>query len=196
MSKLLKSCFIAIVLLMVCCTLLAVAWEHSNDECKRLEKNQTGLLEQIGYYKTKAGKSAASAQELTLTKQEVEAHCIELTKMVDELGIKLKRVQHASTTALDSKVVIHTIVKDSIVYVNNTTDTIKSFTWSDDWTDIAGTLNDEEAKIAIHSVDTLRQIVHRVPKRFLWFKFGTKAIRQEIVSSNPHNKITKVSHPQ
>lgn len=174
---------------MVCCTLLAVAWEHSNDECKRLEKNQTGLLEQIGYYKTKAGKSAASVQELTLTKQEVEAHCIELTKMVDELGIKLKRVQHASTTALDSKVVIHTIVKDSIVYVNNTTDTIKSFTWSDDWTDIAGTLNDEEAKIAIHSVDTLRQIVHRVPKRFLWFKFGTKAIRQEIVSSNPHNKI-------
>ena len=189
MSKLLKSCFIAIILLMVCCTLLAFAWEHSKDECKRLERNQTSLLEQVDYYKTEAGKSAASVQELTLTKKEVEDHCVELTNMVDELGIKLKRVQQATTTAMESKVEIRTIVKDSIIYVNNTTDTMKSFTWSDYWTDIAGTLHNNEAKIAIHSVDTLRQIVHRVPKRFLWFKFGTKAIRQEIVSSNPHNKI-------
>lgn len=173
----------------VCCTLLAFAWEHSKDECERLEQNQTGLLEQVEYYKTEAGKSAASIQELTLTKQEAEAHCVELTKMVDELGIKLKRVQQATTTAMESKVEIRTVVRDSIVYVNNNTDTMKSFTWSDAWTDIAGTFNNDEAKIAIHSVDTIRQIVHRVPKRFLWFKFGTKAIRQEIVSSNPHNKI-------
>ena len=189
MSKLLKSCYIAITLMAVCCTLLAIAWEHSKDECKRLEGNQASLLEQAEYYKTEAGKSAASVQELTLTKQEAEAHCVELTKMVDELGIKLKRVQQATTTAMERKVEIRTVVRDSIVYVNNNADTMKSFTWSDAWTDIAGTFNNDEAKIAIHSVDTIRQIVHRVPKRFLWFKFGTKAIRQEIVSSNPHNKI-------
>lgn len=189
MNKLLKSCFIVIAMQIVCCTLLAFAWEHSKDECKRLESNQTSLLEQVDYYKTEAGKSAASVQELTLTKKEVEDHCVELTKMVDELGIKLKRVQQATTTAMESKVEIRTIVKDSIIYVNNNADTMKSFTWSDYWTDIAGTLHNDEAKIAIHSVDTLRQIVHRVPKRFLWFKVGTKAIRQEIVSSNPHNKI-------
>lgn len=189
MNKLLKSCFIVIAMQIVCCTLLAFAWEHSKDECKRLESNQASLLEQAEYYKTEAGKSAASVKVLTLTKQEVEDHCVELTKMVDELGIKLKRVQQATTTAMESKVEIRTIVKDSIVYVNNVADTMRSFTWSDAWTDIAGTLKGDEAKIAVHSVDTLRQIVHRVPKRFLWFKVGTKAIRQEIVSSNPHNKI-------
>ena len=37
--------------------------------------------------------------------------------------------------------------------------------------------------------DTLRQIIHRVPRRFLFLRFGTKAVRQEIVSSNPHSRI-------
>ena len=39
------------------------------------------------------------------------------------------------------------------------------------------------------SVDTLQQIVHRVPRRFLFIRWGTKAIRQEVVSSNPHTNI-------
>ena len=41
----------------------------------------------------------------------------------------------------------------------------------------------------VESVDTLRQVVHRVPRRFLFIRFGTKAVRQEIVSSNPHTRI-------
>lgn len=188
MSKLLKLYF-TIALMLIACTFFALELERSKEKCERLEHNQASLLEQAEYYKTEAGKSAASVQELTLTRQEVEAHCVELTKMVDELGIKLKRVQQATTTAMESKVEIRTIVKDSIVYVNNNTDTMKSFIWSDAWTNVSGTLQNDEAKIAVHSVDTIRQIIHRVPKRFLWFRFGTKAIRQEVVSCNPHNKI-------
>ena len=41
----------------------------------------------------------------------------------------------------------------------------------------------------IRSVDTLRQVVHRVPRRFLFIRWGTKALRQQIVSSNPHTRI-------
>jgi len=41
----------------------------------------------------------------------------------------------------------------------------------------------------VTSTDTLRQIVHRVPRRFLFIRWGTKAIRQEIVSTNPHTRI-------
>ena len=35
----------------------------------------------------------------------------------------------------------------------------------------------------------LRQVVHRIPRRFLFIRWGTKALRQEIVSSNPHTRI-------
>ena len=41
----------------------------------------------------------------------------------------------------------------------------------------------------IRSVDTLRQAVHRIPRRFLFIRWGTKALRQEIVSTNPHTRI-------
>lgn len=41
----------------------------------------------------------------------------------------------------------------------------------------------------IHSIDTLHQVVHRVPRRFLFFRWGTKALRQEIHSSNPSTRI-------
>ena len=42
---------------------------------------------------------------------------------------------------------------------------------------------------SIRSVDTLRQAVHRIPRRFLFIRWGTKALRQEIVSTNPHTRI-------
>lgn len=39
-------------------------------------------------------------------------------------------------------------------------------------------------------VDTLDQAVHRVPHRFWFIKWGTKAIRQDIVCRNPYSQIT------
>ena len=33
------------------------------------------------------------------------------------------------------------------------------------------------------------QVVHRIPRRFLFIRWGTKALRQEIVPSNPHTRI-------
>jgi hypothetical protein len=41
----------------------------------------------------------------------------------------------------------------------------------------------------IHTVDTLVQVVHRVPRKFWFIKWGTKAIRQEVVSKNPFSKV-------
>ena len=41
----------------------------------------------------------------------------------------------------------------------------------------------------VESADTLRQVVHRIPRRFLFIRWGTKALRQEIVPSNPHTRI-------
>ncbi|WP_350308236.1 DUF6549 family protein [Gabonibacter massiliensis] len=42
----------------------------------------------------------------------------------------------------------------------------------------------------MESRDTLVQIVYRVPRKFLFIRWGTKAIRQEVISKNPYSKIT------
>ena len=54
---------------------------------------------------------------------------------------------------------------------------------------VEGAIRGEEVECKIESVDTLHQIVHRVPHRFWFIRYGTKAIRQEVVSSTPHTRI-------
>lgn len=68
-------------------------------------------------------------------------------------------------------------------------DTVRSFRWRDPWVTVEGRIRDDSVACRVESVDTLRQVVHRVPRRFLFIRFGTKAVRQEIVSSNPHTRI-------
>ncbi len=65
----------------------------------------------------------------------------------------------------------------------------RAFRWRDPWVTVEGIVTSDSVHCRVQSVDTLRQIVHRVPRRFLFFRWGTKAIRQEISSSNPHTRI-------
>ena len=68
-------------------------------------------------------------------------------------------------------------------------DTLRSFRWRDPWVTVEGRIDGDSVACRVVSIDTLHQIVHRVPRRFLFIRWGTKAIRQEIVSSNPHTRI-------
>lgn len=157
-------------------------------EKKRLANNQEALLTDVEYYKTESGKNAASVLKLELSKSELERHCQDLTKMVDDLNIKISRIQSASTTVTKTEVEIQTVVRDSIVY-RDLPISIKVINWRDPWIKLNGVLNGDTFSAKIESVDTLQQVVHRIPKKILFIKWGTKAIRQEVVSSNPHSKI-------
>ena len=157
-------------------------------ERDRLENNQTALLSDVEYYKTESGKNAASVQKLELTKSELEKHCIDLTQTVKDLGIKVKRLQSASTTVTKTEVEIQTVVHDSIVYRDGPV-ILKTINWKDPWIKLDGILDGEDFSAKIQSIDTLNHIAHRVPKKFLFFRFGTKAVRLEVVNKNPHSQI-------
>ena len=157
-------------------------------ERDRLENNQTALLSDVEYYKTESGKNAASVQKLELTKSELEKHCIDLTQTVKDLGIKVKRLQSASTTVTKTEVEIQTVVHDSIVYRDRPV-ILKTINWKDPWIKLDGILDGDDFSAKIQSIDTLNHIAHRVPKKFLFFRFGTKAVRLEVVNKNPHSQI-------
>ena len=140
-----KYLLIAIGILALACAFLWGGLEYERGEASRLRENQAALLDEVKFYQTESGKSAASVQALTLSKNELEKNFEEKCQLVEELGLKVKRLQSMSYTGTSSHIV--------------------------------------------QSRDTLVQIVHRVPKRFLFFRFGTKAIRQEVVSMNPHTKV-------
>ena len=167
-----------------------VALRKARAEKERLEANQTALLSQVEYYTTKSGKSAADVRKLTLKVDELKQYNATLKKTADDLGIKLKRVQSASTTGVRTEVKFITQVRDSIVYRDSIIVPVKAFAWSDPWTDVVGVIERDSVDMNVTSVDTLTTIVHKIPHKFWFIKWGCKAIKQTVVSSNPHTKIT------
>ena len=185
-----KYLLIACVILVVLCASLLGAVRELTQEKDRLTGNQEALMEEVQYYQDEAGRQAASVQRLELSKSELEAYNGELTQRIEDLNIKLKRVQAATTTATQTNVEIKTIIKDTIIYRDTGMLVLPAIKWQDPWVNVDGIIKpDSTVDLSIQSVDTLFQVVHRVPKKFWFIKYGTKAIRQEITSSNPHTKI-------
>lgn len=164
---------------------------NQRNETKRLEANQQSLLDGITHYKTADSLSAASVMQLRLTIDELETSNARLTQTCQNLNIKLKRVQAANTTATSTDLEVTMPLRDTI-YIHHR-DTIpirvKHFKWSDSWTTIEGMIHNDSTTCHVVNRDTITLITHRVPKKWLFFKCGTKVVRIDAVSSNPHTQI-------
>jgi len=173
-------------------------------ENERLSNNQDILLHngEVELGRTPSGKSVASSTALHLAASELRRKPDSLlAKTVKELNIKNSRVMAASGTPSSTQVdMVAAIATDSLQdevtprgSVSAETDAPKHVQWSDPWISLRGTIEGDTLRAHIESRDTLQMIVHRVPRKFLFFRFGTKAVRMEAVSQNPH---TTLSYPK
>lgn len=185
-------------------------------ERRRVQSNNEVLTDSVEFYRTASGKHAASRQVLELRASELERYNAQLAATVRELRIRTRRLETAATTATRTEVQITAPLKPAGPQpsawekygagVRRAADSVKAaldrkfsglpkvpeakvFRWSDRHVSVDGVIRDDSASCRVVSVDTLQQIVHRVPRRFLFIRWGTKAIRQEVVSSNPHTNI-------
>ena len=157
-------------------------------ERRRLESNQTALMSDVEIYRTKAGKAAASNMVLNLRVSELERLRAADAESIRDLGIKLKRVESTAKTATATVVELRAKLRDTAVGAV-IIDSMRTFRWRDPWVTVEGLIERDSVACRVESIDTLRQVVHRVPRRFLFIRWGTKAIRQEVMSSNPHTRI-------
>lgn len=173
--------------------LFAAASRRHLSENRRLSQNQQALAADITRYRTRLGEEAASAQALRLRCREYEELRAEDAARIRSLGLRIRRLEAATTTVTASSLAIRAPAHDTVVLRLRDTlvvrDTLRFFHWHDRWTTVEGEIKDDSVFCRIGSIDTLRQIVHRVPRRFLFIRWGTKALRQEIVSTNPHTRI-------
>ncbi len=180
----------ALILAIISVIGLSIALHKTTQEKARYKANQSALLSKVEYYQTESGKNAASVQKLTLSYDELKENYTDVCKTAKDLNIKLKRMQSASNTTTVTDVKVITVVKDTVVFRNGVLDSLLIFKWRDSWMDIVGRIDKDSVDLDVHSTDTILQIVHRVPHKWWFIKWGTKAIRQEVMSSNPHTKIT------
>ena len=175
-------------------------WRHYRAEIDRLRQNQTALAAQIDYHRTRSGALAATTQVLQLRCSEYEQLRTEDARRIRELGIKMRRLEAAATLVSAQNVDFATPMRDTVfVRVRDTLlvrDTVRLFRWNDAWCRVEGAVLPDSVVCQVESVDTLRQIIHRVPRRFLFIHWGTKAIRQEILPANPHTRIVYAEYVQ
>ena len=80
-------------------------------------------------------------------------------------------------------------MQDSIVYVDSSAYRAQAFRWGDAWTDIDGYILNDSANLSIQNNDSLYVVVHRVPKKWWFFRWGTKEIKVNVMNANPHTKV-------
>lgn len=187
MKKYLFLYAVAVTALLVC------GYGRYRRENRRLTQNQHALAAGIERYRTRLGQEAASVQALRLRCAEFEELRAADAAEIRRLGIKLRRLEAAARTATATKVEIRTPVRDTVVVRLSDTlvvrDTLRLFRWRDAWVRVEGAVTADSVLCRVESADTLRQVVHRIPRRFLFIRWGPKALRQEIVPSNPHTRI-------
>lgn len=182
MKKLLLIYAMGATLLLIACVALM---SHSRREVLRLRNNNEALTSETVLYRSQLDESAASVVVLQLKLDEYRKQSARDAKHIRDLGIRLRRVESAAKAATESRVEFSAPLRDTVIL----RDTLQLFRWRDNWVRVEGAICNGVAECRVESVDTLRQIVHRVPRKFLFVRYGTKAIRQEITSSNPHTQI-------
>ena len=162
-------------------------------EIRRLEHNLHALRTEIDLTRNRLGEATAACEVIELRYKELRSLDSANIRRLKALRIRLHRAESMATAATEQLTRFRApiLAKDTIIRHDTIVrhDTLRVFRWRDRWVAVDGTISQDSVDCKVRSIDTLRQVVHRIPRRFLFFRFGTKAIRQEISSSNPHTRI-------
>ena len=159
--------------------------QRMSQENQRLRRNQHSLLQEVELYRTRAGDAAASVEALTLQLDEFREQRAEDADYIRSLNIRLRRAESYAKSVVASRYTATLPLRDTIIL----RDTVRIFAFNDTWSSLTGHIANDTLHYNLHTIDTLRQVIHRIPHRFLFIPYGTKAIRQEITSSNPHTTL-------
>ena len=194
----------AFVVLIVALAFFVQLYLDTAADRDRIKQNQSLLLHNgtVEISETGNGNSHASAPALTLRPSEFKESGDTLAKVARQVGIKPSRISEAATAATSTSATITapvwhspdtaSIPADSL----HRPDSLICFSWHDSWLSLSGCVSDSLFRGSVSSTDTLDIIVHRIPKRFLFFRFGCKQVRMDIISRNPHTRLTYARYYQ
>lgn len=183
-----KYLILAIVLLAVALW-LALRWgKFERSEHLRYKGNTEQLLAENEAYRTENGNWAMTAQSLEMRASEVEKYLADANARIKDLGVKNRRLEQYIEAGTKTEVEVVTQYVE-VPMPGEPGKYIGSFLWSDPWVSVSGTIENKTVHCDVISCDTLSFVAHRVPRRFLFIKYGTKKLQMDVVSANPHTKL-------
>lgn len=182
----------AIVVLLIG-TIIVLA-RKINDVCNDRDvqrNNVNSLMQSVDEYKTKDSLQAATVSSLTLTLDQYKNYRTEDARIIETLKVDNNRLNGVVTSQTESYYHNTMLLRDSIRILQNKGDSIeiekvKTASFSDDWHSIDFIINKDSVKYDLKTKESIIIVNHIIPKRFLFFKFGCKEVRNEVVSKNPY----------
>ena len=156
-------------------------------------KNVETLFTSVESYKVQDSLQAATIGDLQLTLKQYKQFRAEDAELISQLKVDNKRLQGVVTTQTESYYNHTAILRDSVrMLVARQPDSIKipifvkTANYSDEWHTLNITIDGDTLNYRLRTRESLIITNHIVPKKFLWFKFGCKEVRTDVVSKNPY----------
>lgn len=155
--------------------------KKQNIEIGRLDRNVSALSASEVQYKTKLGDAAVKIQALEMSQKELKKTNADLHKEISALNVCVKDALSASRT-ITKTVIVETVKVDTI---NN----IPTAEYRDPWNTIRAETTGDSAKLSYVGTDSIVGVVSVKRKKFLFFRWGVKAIEYDLSNKNPKTKI-------
>ena len=160
-------------------------------ENKILQTNVGTLLTGAEQYKVKDSLQVATIANLELSISEYRRYKAEDKKLLESLKIDNNRLKGIIKTQTESFYEQTTLLRDSVKMLLSPDSVeipvnIKTARFADQWHSLNVTIQGDSLNYKLRTKESLLITNHVVPKRFLFFKFGCREVRTEVVSKNPY----------
>lgn len=164
-------------------------------ERDKYRTNTETLLQDVSRYQTKDSLNAAKVGVLELKLSEFEKYRASDAELIKTLQTKNRELEAVTTAQMETITKLRGTVRDSIVYLpgDTVTTVLRCIEYSDKWVDFDGCIKNNTFSGKIITRDSLLITETVQYKRWLGFLWKTKRIKNrefDIVSKNPHTKIT------
>lgn len=156
-------------------------------------KNVETLFTDVEDYEVRDSLKAATIADLQLTLSQYKRFREEDAELISDLKVDNKRLQGVVTTQTESYYQHTAILRDSVkMLITRKPDSIKipiivkTANFADEWHRLNIVIDGDSLNYRLRTKESLIITNHIVPKKFLWFKFGCKEVRTDVVSKNPY----------
>lgn len=210
-----KYLLLTIALLVAALILTARSCTTIRSDRNRLSDNQAVLFSEARAYAVRDSLSALGQGVLRMELDELRHARAKDAQLIADMGVRLKRVNSVAKIATigtyEIKAAItpaqkqsdRPMLNDSVFQsasdkaMNNALKNTEAqrFALQTPYIDINGIVENDSVSASIAVRDTIVQVLHRVPRfKLLGIWFGTRGVRQEVVSKNPHTTITAAEY--
>lgn len=156
-------------------------------------KNVETLFTDVENYEVRDSLKAATIADLQLTLSQYKRFREEDAELISDLKVDNNRLQGVVTAQTESYYQHTASLRDSVrILVTRKPDSVripiivKTASFEDQWHKLNIVINKDSLSYSLRTTESLLITNHIVPKRFLWFRFGCKEVRTDVVSKNPY----------